>query len=486
MAEVVGITFATLSFVLSTLPAAIDLWARSSEIYYQLNDFELQVAECRADYTAWKIQWGERMTPEHEDEFHTLSHDMNDSFKPIEDKLDKISNDHRGSVGVWTDIKLSLASGSMPTHHELKAVLAKLGTGFRAKFQTVWFNYYETRPIERWLQRLKRIIAGLKVSSHTKFLSLSDGKIPVGTNMTAILQDRAQLNTKIQNLEKLARDLYEGRSRHAKTATDWALHLREPKQFGNLLEWKHCEFSVEFFYTIHRNGEGEEHQLVELKHRQNEPSKVDWTFVTSDIPGCKLSTTKVTTIDRLSKKTHSMGSLLKEGFLLRCIDEYAWKGDRAKLICRLANWAFVLWNTRWAENLCCCGIEYWNVKRESTGQNQGCYSFVHGKCDRSRCAHADSGLRNFGIVIVELILARLVRYEYRDGHWYFSLWDGERSEWKQTSQDSIFAELRERSGSRTFADTVWLCIMNDMRLTSDKGKSDALLLFHVIDVVLKP
>jgi hypothetical protein len=273
-----------------------------------------------------------------------------------------------------------------------------------------------------------------------------------------------QLLSILSPLTKRARNLFEARRAGPPLQSNisWAVELVEHDRYNNIKKWKHWDpinvsfafhvrpwrwiyLCVEHSRDIHAGEDGPE-VSPETNWQQIICGNAD--------PPAEMTRRVLVSPRRVCR---TFGSLFREGLLKREDVSRSWQPDRANLILSLTNWILLLWDTQWTTNL--CSFQLSSVCDENNVElNMLDVDSQH----RSFCHHPNNKLRNFGILLAELITATSIRQVAQlEEHLpiQYHKWDQGRDDWERISQTRLLQMVyRESNDSRDMSDVVEYCI----------------------------
>jgi hypothetical protein len=479
--EVVGaIGFASgcIGFLVGTLPTLV---ARGHDILgfkARLEAHHLDLVTCYAKMKAWELTWGSDNTYP-EDIYRGL---WAESYGDISSGLNEIRIlSQKIAKTIYTgDKNLTLDDDNM----DLAAWKQMLSTSERRNpgiVKRIVTGVIKNQTLSERIGRLKRIVDNV-VELSQRALQHHTGAFASDARDTLV-----RLQQFTDGLTRLANNLYHFCAASL-TTSEWSLELRPPDEFNSIKNWDHlAQVDINFAFVFARPAAAlEERRLTVTYTRQNVPRVVDWYRALLAQPTQVSDQPRNITVlvqQQPSRRSRPFRDLFKAGVFNGRYVCQAWEQDRAQLMLALSNWVLLLWRSDWTLNLCCGGLRFVQPA-QGTDTPTHTYTISFAPNEHAQCQHHAWKLKNFGLVLAEIMLVTPIRPASADGQTEYERWASEKQTWEPITREELLGDVYRRSKSASMRDAVKFCL--DERSPLGSGPFTSGFMLRYIDSIFEP
>lgn len=478
----IGLCFGCLSFILSTVPTAAKALEDFSQCAENFRLYEARLVRSKAKADKWNIYWRE------ESDFGKYDPIMQDIRTDMMSLSETIKLEITGSItdekeqNSWREFgqKLHLGRFRKLRPNQRTTTFAK----------SVGFVLFRKAVIESWLVRYETAIACIEELSEDVFAQRTAEYFGSSPSSRDIMETR-DLEEFVHGLTSLAQTLHDECTVTAtgtKPATyGWALGLRPPiPPHISVENWKFiAKVHIELRFSKIHESQGAQHLHLDVPfhkddrqtHLSTEQVRKLICDVLSPNPPSDLSPMYCSSQHPEARRTRPIGDVLKNSPGL--LHGKIWKEDRANLVQGISHWALLLWDTAWMERLCCYGLQ---VEKGVTGRDCIAQIFNLGECPTHNACHHDSRLKNFGLIIAQLILGSPLRRLTNGDSREYQQWRD--NDWKTIYQSDILEQVFKCTTSTPLCDAVSFCLKNESVLATEPFQPG--FLYECIDHIYKP
>jgi hypothetical protein len=480
----IGFAFGALGFILSTISTLNSRSRKFNECKKKLRKHKRALAACQGKMSAWSRVWVENSDYTEETYRYLWSESYDDITSGVRDIVD-LAAKIKKSIG-------DVIPQPVEDDEDLvgwKKLLSRLANQDPGILERLAVALVKDDALTDRVGELKSAVDNITD------LSKSELQNHLGSYTTDNPKDFevdrvVRLREFVQSLTRLVRRLYED-SAASQATRRWALELRLPDNYGNIKDWDNtARVNVDFtFVILHPPAPEEERRLrigFHRHHVQNPDNLMDWQRIIHGqviIPDITVNVQQPPT-----RKSRPFRELFRDGFFDDKLVYQAWKQDRARLTLALSNWVLLLWDTNWTADLCCHGLRF---VTSVSGAEFSLHTLTAKEHDQ--CRHHEWKLKNFGLVLAEIILATPIqlavvgenpavvdaevglKYEKRAR---------EENRWTRISRLDILDAVGHKSKSPALREAVRFCL--DDRSAHASGPFRPSFLLQYIDKVFKP
>jgi hypothetical protein len=484
MGEVLGaIGFATgaIGFLLTTLPKLYEKGLEFEECQDRLRSYKLELASCQSKIKDWEMIW-QSEGPFDEETYRYLWSENYDNITEGRENVKNLSlqiansvKGHHAAEETPEDSANPKLQAQPNDWHLWRRIASRLrGTPHErpkvrdvSVLERIIFTLFKNQTLAERIERLKKTTLNVTGLSDTELQRLNI-KGDNRKRQSAILE-AVRLKTFVRSLTEFMDALYE-ECRNTQQTSAWALELRPPERSKTVKDWDRSELvDIDFtsflghpqppirprekrFRVAYKVGVGQISAVSENLRRivlglPPEPN----TVVREQSPP--------------SRKTAPLRHLFQDGFFDTDPVYKAWEGDRARLALGFANWTLLLWNTKWTDDLCCCGLRFVKLTTTDAPSVHTLTAERHDHCNGELWK-----LQKFGILLAEVILATPLRGVIDDGRIVYEGWnrtEGDGGRWERISRAMILQKLDDKSKSKELVDAVQFCLDNRSDLATE-------------------
>ncbi|KAH7088915.1 hypothetical protein FB567DRAFT_578681 [Paraphoma chrysanthemicola] len=465
-----GTTTALLSLVFATVPTIAKAHRDLIECTDQLRIYNLRTSSCEA-----KIET-------------LLERCM--TFRMFEDLgsyhiLKAVVEIH---TGLNTRLRpYAITDTELDTWRKHKIIPSRISNKIRAHpaklFHSTLYALYKKRIIDEWVTGMEKAIESLEKLLQAE-LELQTGGHHIRFDRDAVTETE-DVKSFVASITKLGDTLFSGTvgSRNTASIHDWALELQPPSELNDVANWKYAELDLRLSFSGPHSLQ-ERDFAMQVSHRRFDLSaplsrqqieqavlcQVGGTFASDRVPNLKCST------KGRYRRTKPLGRLFREKPEL--FSDPVWKSDQVHLVHGLINWTLLLWNTRWMDVVCACGLR---VERDELNDNHRQFLGLR-ECSSAHCRGFSVCLRNLGLTLAEIILATQLQSSFfREGFYFEGLNDGTL---RRISPEEIAQRVCQKTKSIPFAEAISFCLTDVSKLATGEFKPGYLL--RLIEKIYKP
>ncbi|KAI0449732.1 hypothetical protein F5B21DRAFT_519814 [Xylaria acuta] len=241
----------------------------------------------------------------------------------------------------------------------------------------------------------------------------------------------------------------------------WALELGKISKITNIKEWDQWDpVEVRFTFRVyppHLHGTrmslcvSHQREVNDNPGGEIVPIDVNWQKVIcgDGAPRADVRREQWSAV----RQCRPFGSLFRDGFFEDEAALKSWEPHRAELILSLANWVLLLWGTDWTSNLCSFGLRSVCTTADQIQNGHlkvGLSTLSADGSHRGDCSHHQDKLRNFSILLAELITATTIRRVEQPADATpvrYQRWSRAQDDWVPVSQREIISMVHEKSNS---------------------------------------
>jgi hypothetical protein len=400
MSEVLGgISFGLgiVNIILSTIPTGVKVAHTNQNRPGHIQSLQARLVDCEMLFNALTSRW-KSLNPSDKDKIFASSLETIRVLRTrIDDAITKHVIKHSpghpnqgNAIGAWRKMKKRLEIG----------IFRKP----RAQSSKFWiattYALWEKDIVDGWITDLEKTLDVIDKLLDKDFHSRTAHQFS-GKPSRWQEAELKQLESFVENLWDLAGGLYNDCTNAANTS-GWALGLQSPAYGNDVANLRLGQpVNIQFRFSAVKLAEDERHFRLDVRYQHDNPATPTPVGVSKLVQEYVLnsgeSTTSLANVhcslqDPLPRRTHSLGHLLQQQpDIFR--DKY-WIKDRGDIIYGISNWALLLSQTPWLENLCCYGIV---VEQSLTPTNH------------TRPIFDGPLLKNLGLVLVQLLLGKTIR-----------------------------------------------------------------------------
>ncbi len=517
MAEVIGplgFCFGAISFIFSTIPTVKKAGATYRESARQLDDMRIRLAGLDSRYQKWGIIWKMFDFGKCEDIIAAARRNLKLVEADIEEVLEKhrMTDEERQQ---WNDIRLRLRRGLCEIPTRAAAAGASTRTVYRHVPRKVWNRVYghivQAVPeehdefhrslgyalwkkdiMEGWLSRMSNNLESIERVCDEELRARSARQIDASAGEDKI-REFARVETSITQLSGLANELHQKCAAVTNTH-GWALGFPVPSKGREVANWDLLpKLDIELRFSAQHLGATKDFQLrvpyykdLPLTHASGEsvqtlvqdcinlgegPPRFDQN---SSDPKCKLQDGTIT-------RTRPLRTLFRvENALFRRGQGKGWKRwrlDRRDIVKGLLHWNILLWETAWTTHLCSSGIQ---IEKDLFSGDTVTQVFT--RSEHFDCEHSRLCLRNLGIVLAEIILAKPIRSDPDDKIKEHRKWQD--NSWMSIMRSDIHDEILTQTGSEHLSRAIQFCMEDDLCLATGEYRPG--YIYRCIEKIWKP
>lgn len=474
----IGFAFGALGFFLTTISKIEEKSREFRECKKRLRAYKRELADCYGKMKSWAMIWQDGSGYNEESYRYMWSESYDEIVHGMED-IAELSSQIEKSIHKASNVVQKPEQDRLRLLDKLISELSRKG---RQTVKDIAMALYQNQALADRIGRLKSTIDNVTNLSKREFQN-RHGVYLTGEATAADIDRAVRLHEFVQSLTTLASKLYEERSA-AQTTDQWALELRFPDENGNVKDWDQTSrVFIDFTFVIVRPPASESERKLRVKQQryrlENSGDQIDWQqIILGQVNAPEIAANVLRTPTR---KSHPFRKLFKEGFFDHTLMYRAWEQDQARLTLALSNWALLLWDTNWTANLCCHGLRF---VPPVSGSDFSTHTFSVE--EHEHCTHHSLKLKNFGLVLAEIILATPIRPVATDMEYarQYEKWAKAEEKWIRISREEILKEVNKKSKSASLCDAIKFCL--DERSPLATGPFSPNFLQQYIDSVFKP
>jgi hypothetical protein len=348
----------------------------------------------------------------------------------------------------------------------------KVSKGSRQDFgRSVAFILYKKDLIEGWIETLERAVNDIIDLSKMEYQRQTADE-----SDTSPSSDQLKRYQRLQEFFKTLRTSAD--SLHAEcTATpgtcSWGLGLRPPIEERDVSAWDFItviEMELRFLKPLVQDSflvsHTSQQAIWELYARYAKDDQATHNYenhVRSLLLGRTAEATeRISASDTVScyqqdppaQRTRSIGDLIEQdpAYFTR----EGWKGDRGIMVYGLVNWALLLWDSIWLSQLCCSGLHV-ETSKVTTDR-----ILILEECNVTLPHQHHSGLRNLGVALAEMMLARRIRLAIYGAALQYEQF--RNASWEKISVSSLVQDVWTQHSSTPLAEAIRFCLESDCNI----------------------
>ncbi|KAI3322868.1 hypothetical protein HD806DRAFT_118827 [Xylariaceae sp. AK1471] len=474
----IGFAFGALGFLLNTISKIDEKSREFRECERRLRAYKRELVVCHSKMKTWTLVWQDGSIHGEESYRYMWSECYDEIIHGLKDIVD-LSAQIKKSIGEVSNLVQQPDQDGLSVWRGVVSRLAKKGP---ETVKGIAMALYKNQTLADQVGRLKSTVDNITELSKRE-LQNRLGDYLTGDPTAADVDKAVRLQKFVQSLTRLASKLYEERAA-AQATNQWALELRSPDEYGNVKDWDHTSrVFIDFTFVILRPPASESERRLRVNHyryqAENSDDPVNWQQI---ILGQANAPDIANNVPRSpTRKSRPFRELFRDGFFDHKLMYRAWEQDQARLALALSNWALLLWDTNWTANLCCRGLRF--VRPVSEG---GFSTHTFTVEEHEHCIHHEWKLKNFGLVLAEIILATPIRPVIADVEHgpHYEKWAKAENHWIWISRENILKEVCDKSKSASLRDAIKFCL--DERSPLATGPFSSNFLQQYIDSVFKP
>lgn len=388
---------------------------------------------------------------------------------------------------VWHDWRSLIKAMHLSSHRDPKALVPN--SNETTLMFKIAFILFKNDSLKRNIDELEAAVADLDAFCQQIF-NHRRGDMEAKKVTRSMLERSSRHKDFVRPLSIFATTLYKAQS-HPDCPFRWGLELRLPDTHGDCLTWDQThQLDLDFIVMSNVSGGSMEYSRVRIRYR---PDNKDMNDAASVLPLSIVSGTAENAdferLDAPQRRSKPFSEIFKSQLLANDKNLYiAWTRERLDLMLGFTNWMFLLWDTQWTSQPCCCGIRFEQIRR-----NTRCHVLA---CQRGHSCHelldTQHKLLSLGVVLAELTLAEHLRVRFADMDFEdqlscqpkyplsstldqgrkrcptVQLWrtDGNGT-WQEIPRERLLQDIRERSHSLELADIIEKCLYDHQMITKN-------------------
>jgi hypothetical protein len=483
MAEILGplsFCLAGLSFIFGTVPAAAKAIHNFCERKQQIQECEYRFVACQRQFEKWEEYWH---TSAVERQSVHLAPSIGD-VRRLETVIDNAIEKHTNVTeeDAWQQMKNNLRLG------KFRLPQAKTPDFCKDLRHALW----KKEILEGWITRLEKIISVAKESFEEEYHQQTAG-FSKGSVYTQDWDDLEHLKRHFGKLNSMATELYHECMGTCELGTrEWTLDLRPPALGRSIADWKiPTPVNIEMRFGVRDPRHGVAHHHLQTSFQIDNAVTHATSGWINLLVASKVSDTDNLPLEMVpigvechtyhvaTRRTISVSKMLRD--MPQLMTQMPWLLHRPDLIYGVAEWALLLWNSPWFEQLCCCGLAF-EADGCSPNYTMHVLEMQPNHAGECQTQNADSRLRSLGLVFVQTILGVPIRLADGDNLSKYERWV--RGTWEPFYLSNINAEILKITSSLFVQAAIYFCLRPDPELPD--GEFRLGFLYMCIDRIFEP